>query len=192
MHAGFHNHAGAGIGGAIWDGWEFLKPLDPRDVGFYFDPSHASIEGARHTWKLNLQRISSRVTMIALKDYVWEKSSNGWQTRWCPLGDGLVNWREFFQMLSRTPFAGPMSLHIEYNPGGSTRPERIDNASANSSTSISRSDAATSECTDRRQRWSQGWYDRSATTDTNPVSLDIYPWLQLHSRFDTGSQRTAL
>ncbi|MDB5391901.1 MAG: Xylose isomerase-like barrel [Planctomycetaceae bacterium] len=131
IQAGFHNHSGAGIGGALWDAWEFLSPLDPAAVGFYFDPAHASIEGAKHAWKLNLQRISPRLTMIALKDYVWEKTSGGgWQTRWCPLGTGMVDWKEFFRLLSQFPFPGPISIHIEYETGGSTRPERIDNSLA--------------------------------------------------------------
>ena len=128
--AGFHNHSGATIGGALWDAWEFLRPLHPADVGFYFDPAHASIEGAKHAWKLNLQRISLRLTMVALKDYVWEKSSRGWQTRWCPLGEGMVNWDEVFPMLVRIPFQGPISVHIEYDPGGKTPLERIDNSLA--------------------------------------------------------------
>jgi sugar phosphate isomerase/epimerase len=68
--------------------------------------------------------------MIALKDYVWEKRPGGWQTRWCPLGEGMVNWPEFFALLERVPFAGPMSIHIEYVPGGSTRMEKIDRALA--------------------------------------------------------------
>lgn len=130
VHAGFHNHAGAGIGGAIWDAWEMLKPLDPARVGFFFDPSHASLEGAKHTWKLNLQRIAPRLSMVAVKDYVWEKSSQGWSTRWCPLGQGMVNWPEFFALLKTLPFPGPLSLHIEYDPGGNTRVERIDNGLA--------------------------------------------------------------
>ena len=128
--AGLHNHSGAAIGGALWDAWEFLKPLDPASVGFYFDPAHASIEGARHAWKLNLQRISPRLTMVALKDYVWEKTARGWQTRWCPLGEGMVDWNEFFRLLSGIPFAGPLSIHIEYDPGGTTRVQRIDNSLA--------------------------------------------------------------
>lgn len=128
--AGLHNHAGASIGGAVWDGWEMLKPLDPKDVGFFYDPSHGTLEGPKHAWKLNLQRIKPRVVMVAVKDFVWEKSERGWQTRWCPLGEGMVNWDEFFQLLAKIPFAGPLSVHIEYNPGGSTRVERIDNALA--------------------------------------------------------------
>jgi sugar phosphate isomerase/epimerase len=127
--AGFHNHAG-GIGGAIWDSWELLRSLDPAGVGFYFDPAHASIEGARQAWKLNFQRISSRLKMVALKDYVWEKTAKGWQSRWCPLGEGMVNWTEFFGALAKTKFPGPISVHIEYDPGGSTRMERLDNSLA--------------------------------------------------------------
>jgi len=130
VHAGFHNHSGATIGGAIWDSWEFLRPLDPASVGFYFDPAHATIEGYRHTWKLNLRRISQRLTMVALKDFVFEKGSKGWQTRWCPLGEGMVNWDEFFALLVQLPFPGPISIHIEYDPGGNTRVERIDKALA--------------------------------------------------------------
>jgi L-ribulose-5-phosphate 3-epimerase len=128
--AGLHNHAGASIGGAIWDAWEMLGPLDAKDVGFYYDPGHGTLEGPRHTWKLNLERIKSRVVMIAVKDYVWEKTDRGWQTRWCPLGEGMVHWDEFFKILAKIPFAGPLSVHIEYDPGGSTRVERIDNALA--------------------------------------------------------------
>ncbi len=122
---GFHNHAG-GVGGAIWDAWELLEPLDAASVGFYFDPAHASIEGAKQAWKLNFQRIAPRVKMMALKDYVWEKTSSGWRTRWCPLGEGMVNWPEFFALLVKVPFPGLISTHIEYDPGGSTKLERID------------------------------------------------------------------
>jgi L-ribulose-5-phosphate 3-epimerase len=128
LHAGLHNHSGAAIGGAVWDALEFLKPLDPVAAGIYFDPGHATIEGPKHAWKLNLERVSSRVTMVALKDFVWEKTSRGWQTRWCPLGEGMVNWDDVFPRLAKIPFPGPISIHIEYDPGGSTRVQRLDNS----------------------------------------------------------------
>lgn len=127
---GLHNHAGPTVGGALWDSWEILSTLDPERVGFYFDPAQATLEGSKHGWKLNFQRISPRLTMVALKDFVWEKEGNGWRTRWVPLGEGMVDWPEFFSMLARFPFPGPMSLHIEYDPGGSTKAERADNSLA--------------------------------------------------------------
>src|SRR5688500_5760633 len=64
--AGFHNHAGATVGGALWDAYEVLAPLDPERVGFYFDPSHATIEGGGHAWKLNFRRAAPRLAMVAV------------------------------------------------------------------------------------------------------------------------------
>jgi hypothetical protein len=77
--------------------------------------------------ELAARSLSSRLKMVALKDFTWEKGANGWQSRWCPLGEGMVNWTEFFQLLTNIPFAGPVSVHIEYDPGGRTRVEKIDN-----------------------------------------------------------------
>jgi sugar phosphate isomerase/epimerase len=64
--------------------------------------------------------------MLAIKDFVWEKGDKGWRTRWVPLGEGMVQWPAFFELLRSTKFSGPISLHIEYDPGGSTKTERYD------------------------------------------------------------------
>ena len=128
--AGVHNHAGPTVGGALWDGWELLKPLDPTWVGAYFDPMHATIEGGNFGWKLGFRRLAARVRMVAVKDFVWETAGDGWRTRMCPLGEGMVRWPEFFRLLARTGFDGPVSLHIEYDVGGKTRAARLDNALA--------------------------------------------------------------
>lgn len=128
LRAGLHNHAGASIGGALWDGWEFLAPLDPAAVGFYYDPAQATIEGGNHGWKLGFHRLAERLNMVAIKDFVWEKSGDGWRTRWVPLGQGMVRWPEFFAMLAKVSFPGPISLHIEYDPGGGTKAQRFENS----------------------------------------------------------------
>jgi L-ribulose-5-phosphate 3-epimerase len=128
--AGFHNYAGPTVGGALWDGWELLKPLDPEWAGAYFDPMHATIEGGNFGWQLGFRRLAPRIRMVAVKDYVWEKAASGWRTRMCPLGEGMVRWPEFFGLLARTAFDGPVSLHIEYDVGGKTKAARLDNALA--------------------------------------------------------------
>lgn len=130
VQAGLHNHAGPSVGGALWDGWELLQALDARDVGFYFDPAQATIEGGNHAWKLNFERASERLKMVAIKDFVWEKRDGQWRTRWVPLGEGMVRWPEFFRMLARASFTGPISLHIEYDPGGATKAARYENSLA--------------------------------------------------------------
>ena len=126
IQAGFHNHAGPFLGGALWDSWELLKFLDPSWIGFYFDPGQATIEGGKSAWELGFHRLSTRLKMIAIKDFVWEKTDGIWQTRWVPLGQGMVRWPAFFRLLSRMEFQGPLSLHIEYDPGGSTKSDRFD------------------------------------------------------------------
>jgi sugar phosphate isomerase/epimerase len=36
--------------------------------------------------------------------------------RMCPIGEGMVNWPEVFRLLASAHFAGPLSLHLEYEP----------------------------------------------------------------------------
>jgi L-ribulose-5-phosphate 3-epimerase len=130
MRAGIHNHAGDSVGCAIWDAWEVLQSLDPERVGFYFDPAQAHIEGGKTGWNLGFRRASPRLFMLAMKDYVWEKSDKGWRTRWVPLGQGMVQWPAVSELLRSTQFPGPISLHIEYDPGGATKTERYDRSLA--------------------------------------------------------------
>lgn len=126
LRAGMHNHAGDSVGCSVWDSWEAMQDVDASRVGFYFDPAQATIEGGKTGWNLNFRRIAPRLFMIAIKDFVWEKSEKGWRTRWVPLGEGIVNWAAFFPLLKAASFPGPVSLHIEYDPGGKTKAERYD------------------------------------------------------------------
>jgi sugar phosphate isomerase/epimerase len=57
-----------------------------------------------------------RVKMIALKDFYWEKAGGKWKTHSCPLGQGMVDWPRFFSIIAKAGFAGPISLHVEYDP----------------------------------------------------------------------------
>jgi len=41
-----------------------------------------------------------------------------------------VPWPAVSELLRSTPFPGPISLHIEYDPGGSTKTERYDRSMA--------------------------------------------------------------
>lgn len=128
--AGIHNHSGQSIGGPLWDVPLLLDQVDSPALCSYFDPAHATLEGANFGWKIGFQRLMGRVGMLAVKDFVWEKSDGGWRSRWCPLGQGLVKWPEFFDMLAKTDFHGPISVHIEYPIAGSTRVEQFDNCLA--------------------------------------------------------------
>jgi sugar phosphate isomerase/epimerase len=126
VHMGFHNHTGY-VGGPVWDIAEILAGLDPKWAGYYFDPGHAVAEGGGAGWKVVLNRIAPRIFMTSIKDFTWERSNQGWREHWVPLGEGMVDWKYYFRELRRAEFHGPISLHIEYNPGGATAAAKEDN-----------------------------------------------------------------
>ncbi|MEX2260938.1 MAG: TIM barrel protein [Bryobacteraceae bacterium] len=128
LRAGMHNHSGDSVGCCVWDNIEILQDVDEAAIGFYFDPAQATIEGGKLGWNLSFRRVMPRLLMVAIKDFIWEKSEEGWRARWVPLGEGMVNWDAAIPLLMTATFPGPISLHIEYDPGGKSKTERYDRA----------------------------------------------------------------
>ena len=124
---GFHNHSGNFVGSALWDHWWLLRDTDPSQIGFYFDPCHATIEGGSAGWEIGFHRLAPNIKMVACKDFRWERSENGrWRPRMCPLGEGMVDYPRFFELLAASGFSGPISLHVEYRIDAPTEAQRID------------------------------------------------------------------
>jgi len=120
---GLHNHAG-NVGSALWEIAPAMDALDPRAIGYYFDPRHALVEGGQVGWKAAALLVLPRLEMIAVKDARWEKSARGWTAQHCPMGDGMVDWPWFAATIAKSPFGGPISVHVEYKIDGAT-PEEI-------------------------------------------------------------------
>ncbi len=116
----YHTHSGAGVlGASIWDLYLLLKDFDPNLVAANFDVAHATVEGGLGGWRNSASLMAPFMRGIALKDFYWEKGSDGaWAPRWCPLGEGMVNFVEYFQMLRGAHFSGPIQLHFEYREMG--------------------------------------------------------------------------
>jgi L-ribulose-5-phosphate 3-epimerase len=113
--AGFHNHSGNYVGAPVWDTAEMFKSLDPKTIGYYFDPAHATAEGGAWTWNASLAIAVKRLRMVAVKDFYWEKTKGKWAMKWCPLGEGMVDWPKVLQVMAKSGFTGPLTLHVEYN-----------------------------------------------------------------------------
>ena len=111
----YHTHSGTGVlGASIWDLYLMLKGFDPKVVGVNYDIAHATIEGGLGGWRNSASLVAPITRGIALKDFYWEKRADGsWQPRWCPIGEGMVHFEEYFQCL-RPGFRGPIQLHFEY------------------------------------------------------------------------------
>ena len=112
---GFHNHSGDNVGSPIWDTRAIIADLDPRWIGYYFDPCHATAEGGVAGWEISLRLAAPRLKMVALKDFYWAREQGKWKMKMCPMGEGMVQWPKVFAMLAAARFAGPVSLHLEYD-----------------------------------------------------------------------------
>ena len=116
LQAGFQNHSGRDqVGAPVWDLWTMIRDLDPRHMGVCFDIGHATIEGGL-SHPIEARLVQRHFTAVFVKDFLWERTDNGWRERWVPLGDGMVE-KSFFKWLKTTTFAGPISQHHEYDHG---------------------------------------------------------------------------
>lgn len=115
----YHTHSGLGVGAFIWDLWVLLKDFDPQWVSINFDIGHATIEGGLGGWVHSTRLMTAFIKGIAIKDFKWGKNAQGkWEPQWCPLGEGMVNFKQYFGMLKEAKFSGPVQLHFEYPLGG--------------------------------------------------------------------------
>ncbi|MCI0420581.1 MAG: sugar phosphate isomerase/epimerase [Acidobacteria bacterium] len=126
LFAGIHNHSGFDLGATPWEVYELVKAQDARWMGSNFDVAHATIEGGLGGWRsgFRLLAAASRIQMLALKDFFWTKQGDGWKPEFCPLGQGMVDFKTFFGYLKEIGFAGPVSMHFEY--GKHNRPQPVD------------------------------------------------------------------
>ena len=123
MCAMYHTHSGAGrVGASQWDLWMLLRDLDKKYVSFNFDIAHATIEGGLGGWLHSTKLAMPHMGGIALKDFKWGRGGNRkWGVDWCPIGEGMVQTREFLKMARAGGFAGPAQVHYEYDLGGADK-----------------------------------------------------------------------
>lgn len=112
----YHTHSGIGqVGASQWDLWWLLKDFDPQWVSFNYDIGHATVEGGSGGWIHSARLAAPYMRGVAVKDFRWEKNAKGeWRPEWTPVGDGMVNFRQFFRMLKEARFQGPLQVHCEY------------------------------------------------------------------------------
>jgi len=117
LKGGYQNHSGHYVGAAIWDMWELLSDADQEWMGSQYDVCHGTIEGGR-CWAQNLELIHPHIKSIALKDFKWEIVDGKWKVQYQPIGEGMVDFKKYFQLLKQYGIKVPVSLHLEYPIGG--------------------------------------------------------------------------
>lgn len=107
-----HTHSGNNVGANAGVLRMLLNDLDPHHLGAYADTGHLAVNGCPIRIELDLLR--QWLSLIAIKDMLWAKTTKGWQYHVVPAGDGIVHWPEFAQAVRDVNYQGTISLHGEY------------------------------------------------------------------------------
>lgn len=113
----YQNHAGNLVGASIWELWDLLQMADEQHMGAQYDIRHAVVEGGL-SWQNGLRLIQPHIKSLAIKDFKWEKKNGEWQVQNTPIGEGMVDFKTYFQLLKKYRIQAPVSLHLEYPIGG--------------------------------------------------------------------------
>ena len=113
IRGAYQNHSGKRVGGPVWDLWHLLKDLDPERIGCQYDVRHATIEGG-YSWPLGMRLLSDYIRDTVIKDCIWIEKEGEWHHHSVPLGEGMVDWQRYFNLIKEKNIFGPISMHFEY------------------------------------------------------------------------------
>ncbi|UII31617.1 sugar phosphate isomerase/epimerase [Fulvivirga ulvae] len=116
----YQNHSGMSIGASVWEVKKLLEAANPQYFGTQYDIRHAVAEGGR-SWPNGVRLLKNHIKTIALKDFVWDKENGKWYIVNVPIGEGMVDFRSYFQLLKSYGIKPPVSLHLEYPLGGAEK-----------------------------------------------------------------------
>jgi sugar phosphate isomerase/epimerase len=105
----YQNHCGADmLGATVWDLHSLIRDYPVSEIGCVFDIRHAVVEGGE-AWPVYWDLMKPHLGALSVKDFRWK----GRKSEHAPLGTGQVD-PKFFQLLQKSSFAGPISVHVEY------------------------------------------------------------------------------
>ena len=112
------------------DADELQNPFHRLQNGLVDVEVHPAVPSGSNTrWSRNpsvpLRVLGPHLRGVAVKDFLWEKDAKGsWKAQWKPIGEGMVRFPEFFQLLAQSDFNGPLQIHYEYPLGGADAGQR--------------------------------------------------------------------
>ncbi len=113
VRACVHTHSGNNIPNNCATMRMLLQDLDAHHVGAFVDTGHTAVNGG--PFRMELDMVHSYLSLIAIKDMVWDKGAKSWAYRVAPAGEGIVHWGEVAQAIKENKFNGTISLHGEYD-----------------------------------------------------------------------------
>ena len=119
----YQNHSGNSFGSPVWDLARVLHAINSPWVGCQYDVRHAVVEGA-NSWSLGFDYIKPYINSLDVKDFQWAIQNGKWTAENVPLGNGAVDFNEYFRKIGSIPATVPVSLHMEYPLGGAENGSR--------------------------------------------------------------------
>lgn len=113
----YQNHAGELVGASVWELWQLLRGVDQQHMGVQYDIRHATVEGGL-SWKNGLRLLEPHIKTIVLKDFRWTQKDGRWTVENTPIGQGMVDFTNYFRLLKKYRLQVPVCLHTEYPLGG--------------------------------------------------------------------------
>ena len=93
--------------------YHLLEGLNPRWIGSQYDVRHATAEGGK-SWQVGMKLLSPFIRTTVIKDFRWEKKGGKWKDVHVPLGEGMVDFKQYFKLVKSLNIGGPISMHFEY------------------------------------------------------------------------------
>jgi sugar phosphate isomerase/epimerase len=110
-----HNASGDSVGAGLWDVSGLLRTVDPRWVGYDFDPGFATETAGASGAAVLLRLATPKLKAVTVRDFTWNKdAAGGWAAVPCPLGEGMVDWHTLFAALARVHYVGPITIEVRY------------------------------------------------------------------------------
>jgi sugar phosphate isomerase/epimerase len=112
VKACYHTHSGAMLGNNAAGLRLLLHDLDPHHVGAFLDTGHLAVNGGPIRFELDMAR--QWLSLLSIKDMLWEKKKDAWEYHVVPAGEGIVRWADVAAGLKEVRYGGTISLHGEY------------------------------------------------------------------------------
>lgn len=113
LHGAIQNHAGSGFAAAVWDAWWVIRECNPCYLGIQYDVRHAVAEGTG-SWPAALQMASEYIRTTCIKDFTWIRDGKNFKPQTVLLGEGIIDFKTYFQIVKQHQIKGPVSIHYEY------------------------------------------------------------------------------
>ena len=113
----YQNHGGQYLGAAVWDLQPIFKNINSPLLGCQYDINHANAESGAN-WETGFRLIAPYIKSIAIKDFKYELKDGKLLKIGCPLGEGIIDWKKYLQLLKQYKINVPITMHFEYDLGG--------------------------------------------------------------------------